>query len=134
MMQQPQIIVEPSRLSGTVTLSGAKNSALALVPAFAQEQETEKDLTDYAGVYEFEAPDYGVIAVTIALTEEKALTISAMGSVPEVLKHISGELYEFESPEFGLINIGFVKEDDGSISAITIDSYAFSFIATKKKQ
>ena len=110
--------------------------ALALVPAFAQEQEQEpeKDLTGYAGVYEFEEPSYGVIAVTVVLTEEKALTLSAMGSPPSVLKHISGNLYEFESPEFGLINIGFVEEEDKSISAITIDSYAFSFFATKKKQ
>jgi len=110
--------------------------ALALVPAFAQDQEqdTEKDLTGYAGVYEFEEPSYGVIAVTIVLTEEKALTVSAMGSVPSVLTHISGNLYEFESPEYGLINIGFVAEDDGTISGITIDSYAFSFFATKKKQ
>ena len=57
-----------------------------------------------------------------------------MGSPPDVLKHISGLLYEFESPEFGLINIGFVEEEDESISAITIDSYAFSFVAVKKKQ
>ena len=42
--------------------------ALAVVPALAQdqEQEAEKDLSGYAGIYEFEEPSYGVIAVTIA--------------------------------------------------------------------
>ncbi len=50
------------------------------------------------------------------------------------MKHIDGNLWEIESPDFGLINIGFVEEDDGSVSAITIDSYDFSFVAFKKNQ
>ena len=78
--------------------------------------------------------DYGVISVVIDVTEEKAVTISAMSSPPQAMTHIEGNLWEFNSPEFGLISIGFVEEDDGSVSAITIDSYDFSFIAYKKKQ
>jgi hypothetical protein len=109
---------------------------VAVVPVLAQEQQQQQpdNLDKLAGVYEFEAPDYGVIAVTVALTEEKAVTISAMGSVPQAMTHIEGNLWEFNSPEFGLITIGFVEEDDGSISAITIDSYDFSFIAFKRQQ
>ena len=107
---------------------------LAVVPALAQDEQTPENLDKLAGVYEFEAPDYGVISVSIALTEEKDVTISAMGSVPQAMTHIEGNLWEYESPDFGLINIGFVEEDDGSVSAITIDSYDFSFMAFKKKQ
>ncbi len=107
--------------------------ALAIVPALGQEEQGP-DLSQLAGTYEFEAPDYGVIAVVVEVTEEKAVTLSAMSSPPAPLKHIEGQLWEFNSPEFGLINIGFVKEDDGTVSAMTIDSYDFSFIAYKKKQ
>lgn len=85
-------------------------------------------------MYEFEAPDYGVISVAIAVTEEQELTIAAMGQVPQAMKHIEGNLWEFNSAEFGLINIGFVEEEDSTISAITIDSYEFSFIAYKTQQ
>jgi len=108
--------------------------ALAVVPALAQDQEEAPNLDKLAGMYEFEAPDYGVISVDIVVTEEKAVTISAMGAVPTAMKHIEGNLWEFDSPEFGLITIGFVEEDDKTISAITIDSYDFSFIAYKRKQ
>jgi len=108
--------------------------ALAVVPALAQDQEEAPNFDKLAGVYEFEAPDYGVISVAIEVSEEKAVTISAMGAVPTAMTHIEGNLWEFDSPEFGLINIGFVEEDDKTISAITIDSYDFSFIAYKKKQ
>ena len=108
---------------------------IAAVPVLGQEQETTpaQNLDKLAGVYEFEAPDYGVISVNIAVSEEQELTIAAMNQMPQALKHIEGNLWEFNSPEFGLINIGFVEEDDGSISAITIDSYEFSFIAYKKQ-
>ena len=108
--------------------------ALAIVPAIAQDEQKPEDLAKLAGTYEFEAPDYGVIAVVIEVTEEKTVTLSAMSSPPSALTHIEGSLWEFNSPEFGLINIGFVEEDDGSISAITIDSYDFSFVAYKKQQ
>lgn len=108
--------------------------ALTVVPALAQDQQEPENLDKLAGVYEFEAADYGVISVVIELTEEKDVTISAMGAVPSVMKHVEGNLWEFDSPDFGLINIGFVEEDDGSVSAITIDSYDFSFIAFRKKQ
>jgi len=110
--------------------------AVAILPVLAQDQEQAKpeNLDKLAGVYEFEAPDYGVISVVVAITEEKAVTLSAMSSPPAPLAHIEGNLWEFNSPEFGLINIGFVEEDDGSVSAITIDSYDFSFVAFKKKQ
>ena len=108
--------------------------ALAIVPAIAQDEQKPEDLAKLAGTYEFEAPDYGVIAVVIEVTEEKTVTLSAMSSPPSALTHIEGSLWEFNSPEFGLINIGFVEEDDKTISAITIDSYDFSFIAYKKKQ
>jgi hypothetical protein len=107
---------------------------LAVFPALAQEAQEPPNLDKLAGVYEFEAPDYGVIAVTIVLTEERAVTISAMGSPPAAMKHVEGNLWEFNSPEYGHITIGFVEEEDGSISSITIDSYAFSFIAHKKVQ
>ena len=107
---------------------------LAVVPALAQDEQEPENLDKLAGVYEFEAPDYGVIAVVIELTEEKDVTISAMGSVPQAMTHLEGNLWEYDSADFGLINIGFVEEDDGSVSAITIDSYDFSFIAFKKKQ
>lgn len=107
---------------------------LAVFPALAQEQQQQPpELDKLAGVYEFEAPDYGVIAVTIAVTEEKQVTVSAMGSAPMAMKHIENNLWEFNSPEYGLINIGFVEEEDGTVSSITIDSYSFSFIAYKKK-
>lgn len=108
--------------------------ALTVVPALAQDQQEPENLDKLAGVYEFEAADYGVISVVIELTEEKDVTISAMGAVPSVMKHVEGNLWEFDSPDFGFINIGFVEEDDGSVSAITIDSYDFSFIAFRKKQ
>jgi|TARA_B100002003_G_scaffold196640_1_gene186855 hypothetical protein len=107
---------------------------LAVIPALAQDEQTPENLEKLAGVYEFEAPDYGVISVTIGVTEEKELTISAMGAVPTAMKHVEGNLWELQSPDWGLLNIGFVEEDDGSISAITIDSYSFSFVAFKKKQ
>lgn len=107
---------------------------VAAVPVLGQEQQKPENLEKLAGVYEFEAPDYGVISVAIAVTEEQQLTIAAMGQVPQAMTHIEGNLWEFNSAEFGLINIGFVEEEDGSISAITIDSYDFSFIALKKAQ
>ena len=59
------------------------------------------------------------------------LQLSSRKSVP---LHAEGHTWEFDSPEFGLITIGFVEEDDKSISAITIDSYAFSFVAMKRVQ
>lgn len=107
---------------------------LAVVPALARDHQGPENLDKLPGVYEFEEPDYGVISVVIALTEEKDVTISAMGAAPSVMAYVEGNLWEFDSPDFGLINIGFVEEDDGSVSAITIDSYDFSFIAFKKKQ
>ncbi len=116
------------------SLLGLVTLALAIVPAPAQDQQEPEKLDKLPGVYEFEAPDYGVISVVIELTEDKAVTISAMGSVPQAMTHIEGNLWEYDSPEFGHITIGFVEEDDGSVSAITIDSYDFSFIAFKKKQ
>ena len=116
------------------SLLGLIAVVLAVVPALAQDEQEPENLDKLAGVYEFEIPDYGVISVVIAITEEKDVTISAMGAVPSAMKHVEGNLYEFESPDFGLINIGFVEEDDGSVSAITIDSYDFSFVAFKKNQ
>jgi len=108
---------------------------IASVPVLGQEQQQQKpeNLDRLAGVYEFEAPDYGVISVAIAVTEEQEVTIAAMGQVPQAMTHIEGNLWEFSSAEFGLINIGFVEEEDNTISAITIDSYEFSFIAYKKQ-
>ena len=108
--------------------------AVAVFPAIGQDQQSPANIDKLAGVYEFEAPDYGVIAVVIEVTEEKAVTLSAMSSPPAALTHIEGNLWEYNSPDFGLISIGFVEEEDGSVSAITIDSYDFSFIALKKKQ
>lgn len=102
---------------------------LAVVPAFAQEQE---DLKNYAGVYEFEAPDYGVISVVVTLTDEGGLTLSAMNTTTP-LKHLSGKSYEMNSPDFGVINVGFIEEDDGTISSMSIDAYDFSFVAVKKQ-
>jgi hypothetical protein len=104
--------------------------AVAVTPLLGQEQQSREK---FVGVYEFEAPDYGVIAVTIGLTEENELTISAMGNAPETMKHLSGNRYQFNSPDYGLISIGFVEEEDGTVSSITIDSYDFSFIAVKKR-
>ena len=116
------------------TRSSRSGVARTVGPALAQDQQEPENLDKLAGVYEFEAADYGVISVVIELTEEKDVTISAMGAVPSVMKHVEGNLWEFDSPDFGFINIGFVEEDDGSVSAITIDSYDFSFIAFRKKQ
>jgi len=108
---------------------------MAAVPVLAQEQQQQPpNLDKLAGVYEFEMPDYGVVPVTVVVTEEKAVTISAMGSAPMAMKHIEGNLWELNSPEYGYLTIGFVEEEDGSISAMTIDSYEFSLIAYKKKQ
>lgn len=108
---------------------------LAAVPVLAQEQQQQPPNIDkIAGVYEFEMPDYGVVPVTVTVSEEKEVAISAMGSVPTKMSHIEGNLWELNSPEFGYITIGFVEEEDGSISAMTIDSYEFSFIAYKRKQ
>jgi hypothetical protein len=104
--------------------------AVAVTPLLGQQQQSREK---FVGVYEFEAPDYGVIAVTIGLTDDNELTISAMGSAPSTMKHLSGNRYQFNSSDYGLINIGFVEEEDGTVSSITIDSYDFSFIATKKK-
>jgi len=108
--------------------------AIAVFPAIGQDQQKPQNVDRLAGVYEFEAPDYGVIAVVIDVTEEKGVTLSAMSSPPAALTYIEGNLWEYNSPDFGLISIGFVEEEDGSVSAITIDSYDFSFIAIKKKQ
>ena len=108
--------------------------ALALVPALAQEEKTAEDVDKLPGVYEFEATDYGVVALTIAVTEDKKVTISAMGAVPSVMKHVEGNMWEIETSEWGLLSIGFVEEDDGSISALTLESYDFSFFAVKQKQ
>jgi hypothetical protein len=104
--------------------------AVAVTPLLGQQQQSREK---FVGVYEFEAPDYGVIAVTIGLTEENELTISALGAPPSTMKHLSGNRYQFNSSDYGVINIGFVEEEDGTVSSITIDSYDFSFIATKKK-
>jgi hypothetical protein len=109
---------------------------VAAVPVLAQEQQQPQppNIDKLAGVYEFEMPDYGVVPVTVAVSEEKAVTISAMGSAPMAMKHIEGNLWELNSPDYGYLTIGFVEEEDGSISAMTIDSYEFSLIAYKKKQ
>lgn len=110
--------------------------AVAVVPVLAQEQQQQQppNLDKLAGVYEFEMPDYGIVPVTVTLTEEKDVTISAMGQVPQKMRHVEGNLWELSSPDFGLLSIGFVEEEDGSISAMTIDSYDFSIIAYKRKQ
>jgi hypothetical protein len=108
---------------------------LAAVPVLAQEQQQQPPNIDkIAGVYEFEMPDYGVVPVTVTVSEEKEVAISAMGAVPTKMSHIEGNLWELNSAEFGYITIGFVEDEDDSISAMTIDSYDFSFIAYKKKQ
>ena len=107
---------------------------VAITPALAQDQAEAPDLTKYVGLYEFEAPDYGVMEIGVAVTEdEDGLTLSAMGTTT-LLVHISGEAYELTTPDFGVINIGFIVEDDGSVSAMTLDSYDFSFVALKKNQ
>ena len=116
------------------SLLGLIAVVLAVVPALAQDEQEPENVDKLAGVYEFEIPDYGVISVVIAITEEKDVTISAMDSVPSAMKHVDGNLWEIESPDLDLINIGFVEEDDGSISAITIDSDNFSYVAFKEKQ
>ena len=116
------------------SLLGLIAVVLAIVPALAQDDQEPENVDKLAGVYEFEIPDYGVISVVIAITEEKDVTISAMGRVPSAMKHIDGNLWEIENPDSGLFNIGFVEEDDGSISAITIDSDNFSYVAFKEKQ
>ena len=117
------------------TVLGLIALIVAIAPALGQEQESEApDLSKYAGVYEFEAPDYGVMEIGIAVTEdETGLTLAAMGAVTP-LRHISGHAYELDTPDFGVLAIGFVLEDDGSISALTIDGYDFSFVAFKKQQ
>ena len=107
---------------------------VAVAPALGQDQQDAPDLSKYAGVYEFEAPDYGVMEIAVAVTEDKTgLTLSAMGNTMP-MAHISAETYEISTPDFGAIGVGFIVEDDGSVSALTLDSYDFSFVATKRKQ
>ena len=107
--------------------------ALAIVPALAQEQAGAPDVTKFIGVYEFEAPDYGLISLVVEKADDGTLTLTAMqATLP--LAHLSGNLYELNSPDFGVIKIGFIEEEDGTVSAMTIDSYDFSFVAVKKTQ
>jgi len=112
------------------SILGVLALALAAVPVLAQEQEM--DLEKFVGNYEFESPDLGLVSITVTLTDEGELTLSAMDSPPMPLIHLHGNSYEGESPEFGVITFGFVEDDDGAVTMMTIDGYDFSFVAEKK--
>ena len=103
--------------------------AVALIPALAQEQEM--DVKKFVGTYEFEAPDFGLISIIVAVTDEGGLTLSAMDAPPFPLVHLSGNTFEGESGEFGVITFGFVEDDDGAVMMMTIDGYDFNFVADK---
>ena len=82
---------------------------------------------------EYAAASAEDVIVAIAIADEGGLTLTAIGATTP-LKHLSGSAYELDTPDFGIINIGFIAEDDGSISALTINGYDFSFVAIKKNQ
>ncbi len=112
------------------TILGVLALALALVPAVAQEQEM--DLKKFVDTYEFEAPDFGLIGVVVAVTDAGELTLAAMDSPPMPLVHLTSNSFEGDSPEFGVITFGFVEDEDGTVTIMTIDGYDFSFVAEKK--
>ena len=108
--------------------------AVAIAPALGQDQgQHREDVSKYAGVYAVEIPDYGLMEIGIVVAEENGLTLSAMGNITP-MTHTSGTTYELDNPENDIINVGFVEEEDGSISALTIDAYDFSLVATRKMQ
>ncbi len=111
------------------TVLGVLALALAVVPAFAQEQEM--DLEKFVGTYEFEAPDFGLIDILVAVTDAGELTLEAMDGPPMPLVHLTGNTFEGDSPEFGMITFGFVEDEDGTVTMMTIDGYDFSFVAEK---
>lgn len=101
----------------------------ALTPAFAQQGG---DLQKFAGTYEFDVPDFGLITVFVEVTEENTLTLSAMDQPPSELKQLDANRFELDSPEMGIIAIGFIENEDGEVTQMTIDSFEFSFVAEKK--
>ena len=89
------------------------------------------DLEKFTATYEFEAPDFGLVDILVAVTDAGELTLEALDGPPMPLVHLTDNSYEGESPEFGVITFGFVEDQDGVVTMLTIDGYDFSFVAEK---
>ena len=95
----------------------------------AQEESSHKR---FAGMYEADIPDMGVMGITISYSDESdALTIAAEAAPATEMEHIKGNRYKIETYEFGTIYLEFLESEEGEVTSMAIDGYDFSFIAIK---
>ena len=105
-------------------------TSLAVVsPAVAQDESPHKR---FAGMYEADIPDMGVMGISVSYSEESdTLTIAAEAAPATEMEHIRGNRYKIETYEFGTIYLEFLESEEGEVTSMAIDGYDFSFIAIK---
>ena len=107
----------------------AATSLIVGTPALAQEDSAHKR---FAGMYEADIPDMGVMGITITYSEDSdTLTIAAEAAPATEMEHIKGNRYKIETYEFGTIYLEFLESEEGDVTSMAIDGYDFSFIAIK---
>jgi hypothetical protein len=95
----------------------------------AQEESSHKR---FAGTYEADIPDMGVMGITVSYSEESDnLTIAAEAAPATEMEHIKGNRYKIETYEFGTVYLEFLESEEGEVTSMAIDGYDFSFIAIK---
>jgi hypothetical protein len=95
----------------------------------AQEESSHKR---FAGMYEADIPDMGVMGITVSYSEESDnLTIAAEAAPATEMEHIKGNRYKIETYEFGTVYLEFLESEEGEVTSMAIDGYDFSFIAIK---
>jgi len=110
----------------------ASSIALAAPVAASSATQEESPHKRFAGMYEADIPDMGVMGITVTYSEESdTLTIAAEAAPATEMEHIKGNRYKIETYEFGTIYLEFLESEEGEVTSMAIDGYDFSFIAIK---
>jgi hypothetical protein len=109
------------------------SSLILAAPASAwSSTQDESPQKRFAGMYEADIPDMGVMGITITYSEESdTLTIAAEAAPATEMEHIKGNRYKIETYEFGTVYLEFLESEEGEVTSMAIDGYDFSFIAIK---
>lgn len=117
-------------LAVSIALLVACSMAWSSPVAIASQEE--ESAARFAGSYEADIPDMGVMMITVTHNDEDGtLTIAAEAQPATEMEHIKANRYKIETYEFGAIYIEFLEDDQGEVTSMAIDGYDFSFIAIK---
>ena len=94
--------------------------------------QDEAPFTRFAGMYEADIPDMGVMSIAVTYGDESGvLTVAADAQAATEMEHIKGSRFKIESYEFGTIYLEFLESEEGEVTSMAIDGYDFSFIAIR---